>query len=496
MSIKSSPHSLYDIMISQSYLALLTTILSYSATTVLGFDNSRSDNLAVYWGQNSYGATHSDTANFQKSLATYCQDDSIDAFPVAFMNVFFGAGGLPSIDLSNICNVNDDPVFPGSQLPNCGFLASDIQTCQSKGKIVTLSLGGATGAAGFTSDSQASGFADTLWNLFLGGSSSTRPFGNAVLDGIDLDIEGGSTAHFEVFVNRLRTLMNSGNKNYYITAAPQCPFPDAWLGSVINAVGFDAIYVQFYNNFCGLTNFNNPNAWNFADWDNWAKNTSPNKNVKIYIGAPAAPSAAGSGYVDVATFTNIIQQTRSMFSSFGGVMMWDASQAFANNRYDAAIKNVLRNGTAAPAPPPTSAPPTTSVPPTSVPPTSVPPTSVPPTSVPTTPPTSAPPPPTTVPTSTTPAPTSGPGNCAGVNAWVNNVAYNGGDKVVFGGHLWTAKWWSYADTPGGVADDWQDNGPCVAALANQLIKPHYESKSVPLQVPVKTPEALARRPTI
>ena len=20
------------------------------------------------------------------------------------------------------------------------------------------------------------------------------------------------------------------------------------------------------NNFCGLTNFNNPNAWNFADW--------------------------------------------------------------------------------------------------------------------------------------------------------------------------------------------------------------------------------------
>ncbi len=79
--------------------------------------------------------------------------------------------------------MNDDGVFPGTQLPNCGFLASDIQTCQSKGKIVTLSLGGATGAAGFTSDTQASAFADTIWNLFLGGSSSTRPCGNAVLDG-------------------------------------------------------------------------------------------------------------------------------------------------------------------------------------------------------------------------------------------------------------------------------------------------------------------------
>jgi chitinase len=32
---------------------------------------------------------------------------------------------------------------------------------------VTISLGGATGAAGFTSDSQAQGFADLIWNLFL-----------------------------------------------------------------------------------------------------------------------------------------------------------------------------------------------------------------------------------------------------------------------------------------------------------------------------------------
>ena len=35
------------------------------------------------------------------------------------------------------------------------------------------------------------------------------------------------------------------SSRYYITGAPQCPFPDAYLGSVINAVGFDALYVQF-----------------------------------------------------------------------------------------------------------------------------------------------------------------------------------------------------------------------------------------------------------
>lgn len=63
--------------------------------------------------------------------------------------------------------------------------------------------------------------------------------------------------------------------------------------------------------------------------DNWAKTVSKNKNVKIYVGALAAPSAGGSGYVDTTTLSNIALNTRSQFSSFGGVMLWDASQAYS-----------------------------------------------------------------------------------------------------------------------------------------------------------------------
>lgn len=48
---------------------------------------------------------------------------------------------------------------------------------------MTLSLGGATGSDTFSSSSQAESFADLIWDEFLGGSSSTRPFGSAVLDG-------------------------------------------------------------------------------------------------------------------------------------------------------------------------------------------------------------------------------------------------------------------------------------------------------------------------
>jgi chitinase len=47
-------------------------------------------------------------------------------------------------------------------------LATDITTCQSKGKLVTISLGGATGSVGFGSDAQGTAFANTIWNLFLG----------------------------------------------------------------------------------------------------------------------------------------------------------------------------------------------------------------------------------------------------------------------------------------------------------------------------------------
>ena len=62
-------------------------------------------------------------------------------------------------------------------------MAADIMACQANGKLVTLSLGGSLGSVSFTGDDQAQAFADTVWNLFLGGSSSTRPFGDAVLDG-------------------------------------------------------------------------------------------------------------------------------------------------------------------------------------------------------------------------------------------------------------------------------------------------------------------------
>ena len=55
-----------------------------------------------YWGQNAYGGSGGAQSGWQQPIDYYCADNSIDAFPVAFVNVFFGPGGLPEINLANV----------------------------------------------------------------------------------------------------------------------------------------------------------------------------------------------------------------------------------------------------------------------------------------------------------------------------------------------------------------------------------------------------------
>ncbi|KAG8848445.1 hypothetical protein FRB96_001231 [Tulasnella sp. 330] len=61
---------------------------------------------------------------------------------------------------------------------------------------------------------------------------------------------------------------------------------------------------------------------------------------------------------------------------------------------------------------------------------------------------------------TTTTTVSGGSQCTGVAAWSSTVAYTGGQDVTYGGHLWTAKYWTEADVPGGAAGDWTDLGAC------------------------------------
>ncbi|KAJ2367190.1 Chitinase 2, partial [Coemansia sp. RSA 2607] len=93
----------------------------------------------------------------------------------------------------------------------------------------------------------------------------------------------------------------------------------------------DNDYVQFYNNPCNLANIGN--QWNF-DYSSWDKLTkgNPNPNSKMYVGLPAGSGAAGNGYLDLGTVKADLAQLYSSYpSTFGGIMLWDASW-YSNNK--------------------------------------------------------------------------------------------------------------------------------------------------------------------
>lgn len=226
--------------------------------------------------------------------------------------------------------------------------SADIKTCQQLGKTILVSIGGATySEGGFSSESAAVDGANLIWHTFGAPSSDStapRPFGDAVVDGFDFDFEA-TVDNMVPFANQLRTLMDADtSKKFYLTAAPQCPYPDLYNEDVLNNVAVDAVWVQFYNNYCGVNSFvagaTLQNNFNFATWDTWAKNVSKNANVKVFVGIPANTGAAGSGYMPAASLAPVIEYSKT-FSSFGGIMMWDASQAYANTGFVSSIKDSL-----------------------------------------------------------------------------------------------------------------------------------------------------------
>ncbi|KAI4145695.1 MAG: hypothetical protein L6R39_003732, partial [Caloplaca ligustica] len=182
-----------------------------------------------------------------------CQDPSVDIVILAFLTTFFGPSGYPSLNLGAACGGPSTQMQAAgaSGLLSCPNMAADIQTCQGLGKKVLLSLGGAQSTTAFSGDSQASDFATKLWDLFGGGSGESadmRPFGSAVVDGFDVDNEDHSTAFYSTFVSSLRKVMDAdASRKYYISAAPQCPRPDASIP--LDAMQqMDFVFVQFYNN--------------------------------------------------------------------------------------------------------------------------------------------------------------------------------------------------------------------------------------------------------
>ncbi|KAL2654218.1 hypothetical protein R1flu_022346 [Riccia fluitans] len=271
--------------------------------------------LASYWGQSGNEGT----------LASACASGHYDILMLAFLNVF-GNGKTPSLNLAGHCD-------PSSG--QCRKLASEVQTCQKKKVKVILSLGGGSSGYGLKSSQDAKNVAHYLWKNFFGGSSASSPLGAVKLDGIDLDVEGGNgKSYYDDLITTLKSLAKNYGKKLYITAAPQCPFPDAHLGPgdhTALSAGVDMVFVQFYNNYCqyqgGLDQL-------VSTWKKWTRSLP---HAKVFLGLPAAPGAAGNGYVAPKTLTKRILPKIKTASNYGGVMLWSVYWDRKNN-YSAKIK--------------------------------------------------------------------------------------------------------------------------------------------------------------
>lgn len=278
--------------------------------------NARSNsNVAIYWGQNSGGS--------QQRLSYYCDSDAVDIVILSFMHQF------PSpiqLNFANAC----EGTYTANGILQCQTIAEDIKYCQNNGKTILLSLGGAAGSYGFSDDATAKQFAHTLWDLFGNSknlATNDRPFYDAVLDGFDFDIENNWSTGYPALATELRTLFQKDtSKNYYLGAAPQCPYPDASVGPLLKQSEIDFVFIQFYNNYCNLGS----SSFNWDTWLDYAETDSPNKNIKLFVGVPASSRAAGSGYNDPSAVSQYLTSDILNSKYFGGISMWDVSAGWSN----------------------------------------------------------------------------------------------------------------------------------------------------------------------
>ncbi|XP_077245022.1 hevamine-A-like [Tasmannia lanceolata] len=259
--------------------------------------HSHGGSIAIYWGQNGNEGT----------LAETCGTRNYAFVNLAFLFTF-GNGQTPQINLAGHCNPNSN---------GCTRLSRGIKSCQYQGVKVLLSIGGGVGNYTLTSADDARQVANYLWDHYLGGQSDSRPLGDAVLDGIDFDIEGGTAKHWDDLARDLSSFSSRGKK-VYLTAAPQCPFPDAWVGGALKTGLFDYVWVQFYNN--PPCQYSSGDVGNLEDaWKQWVSSIQA---TKIFLGLPAAPAAAGSGFIPTGDLISKVLPLLKHSDKYGGVMLW------------------------------------------------------------------------------------------------------------------------------------------------------------------------------
>lgn len=147
------------------------------------------------------------------------------------------------------------------------------------------------------------------------------------------DNEDALPAYFDVFASALRKDFESDtSKSYYLSSAPQCPFPDA-SDPLAMLLICDFVFVQFYNNppcEIGSANF----AGSLQQWSTALEASPLSTKPRLYLGTPAWKDAGPSAYEHIGSakgMQGIAKDVEDLqLENFGGVMFWDGPEAMMN----------------------------------------------------------------------------------------------------------------------------------------------------------------------
>ncbi|XP_019190812.1 PREDICTED: acidic endochitinase-like [Ipomoea nil] len=288
-------------------------VVAFSLLLLSLINISLGGEIAIYWGQDGGEGT----------LAETCATNNYNIVNIAFLT--FDSHRNPVLNLAGHCGPGSNP---------CTVLSDQIRACKSQGIKLMLSIGGAgVGNYSLSSPEDAKNVAQYLWDNYLGGQSPSRPLGDAVLDGIDFDIESGGGQFYDDLARALKAF----GTNVLLTAAPQCPFPDQNLQAAINTGLFDYVWVQFYNNPNAACQYSDGNTADILN--SWNNNWSNIPAQKVLMGLPASHDAAYlGGFIPADVLTFQVLPAIKGSTKYGGVMLWFK---FYDNGYSSSIKSAV-----------------------------------------------------------------------------------------------------------------------------------------------------------
>lgn len=300
-----------------------------SSSSSYVFNANATDNVAVYYGSTNATST--------TNLTALCDDSNIDIVVLTFIREVNGAGDYPYVDFTTLgCTgqTSEMEASGATGLVWCPDLASEITQCQSGGKKVFVSIGGANGNTTFANETAAQQGAELIWDIFGSGTGSNisyRPFGDAVVDGFDIDNETGDGSFWSTFVSSLRTLFGTHTDHtFYLSAAPQCyyPSPSAPLDMLTQ---MDFVWPQFYDSkTCGL----GTDGFN-ASVSAWSTRLTAGAGPSLMIGSLSFQDGGAGGYVDPDSYESVIKGVEDMkLSNLGGVTLWDGAFALEDKNDD------------------------------------------------------------------------------------------------------------------------------------------------------------------